>query len=55
MKTQYILLAVGCVFLTAALWRLVGNGWQIVPTVRTWLLIGGIFLAVALVGLLTAR
>jgi hypothetical protein len=48
MSAKYILLAVGSLFLIAAFWRFAASGWQVVPAVRTWLLIGVIFLAVAL-------
>lgn len=48
MAAKYILLGAGCLFLIAALWRFASSGWQVVPAARTWLLIGVIFLAVAL-------
>jgi hypothetical protein len=48
MATKYILLSLGCIFLMAAFWRLASSGWQLVPAARTWLIIGVIFLAVAL-------
>jgi hypothetical protein len=48
MNAKYILLGLGCVFLIAAFWRFAASGWEWAPAVRTWLLIGVIFLAVAL-------
>lgn len=48
MAAKYILLSLGCVFLVAALSRLSADHWLMSPAARTWLLIGGIFLAVGL-------
>jgi hypothetical protein len=48
MDTRYILLGLGSCFLLAGLASLPGNQWRVSPAARTWLLIGGFFLAVGM-------
>jgi hypothetical protein len=47
MPARYIILVVGCVFLVLGTIRGMGAGWRH-PQARTWLVVGAIFLAVAI-------
>jgi hypothetical protein len=53
-SARYIVLGIGCLFLVAAALRLMNQQWHLTPDVKSWLLIGTIFVAVS-VWLLISR
>lgn len=47
MAAKFILAALAAIFLTAALWRLVRDGFKLAPASRTWIMVALIFTAVS--------
>ena len=47
MSAKYILSALAVIFLLAAFWRLMREGFRLAPASRAWLLVGLIFGAVS--------